>query len=1085
MAQNTTVIPRRYWGPGSTGDVGSSSGSPSQASVLLARINERARARKTVMTPLVNGPYSEAQREHTTNDEQSSEETRKLTQVTAFEEQLSNESKIDEKHKECINKQNTTSKGEMVASVKEVLNDEYRIKKKRDSTFENRANTLDDDELIPCDMEDETPKRKKKISTEKKSTSREEVLVNGIDSPSDTVEMANDTQYKKKKKELKDQHRKNSMEEMNCVSDTLTDDSCFKSPKKKTKKKRKSNTIDEDSLGKICNDVKEPDVQEDENFDELTKKKKKKCENEEKFTMAEGTISSLENESGDRDFLLAGTKKKKRRKDKQELLDEEINIQIGESNDCGSTFSMPETKQKKKKRKDIQELPNEEINVQIGERNDCSSTFSMPETKQKKRKRKDIQELPNEEINVQIGESNDCSSTFSMPETKQKKKKRKNIQELPNEEINVQIGEINESMPETKQKKRKRKNKQELPNEVDNVQISEINKCGSTVVESEKAMSIEERDEKTPPEKDHEVVDTKKSIDSEVIKSKLDTSVKEKDTTSKKKRKKKEKKTKVQDEEIKDFTLMREFKSAHKIKLQRTLPHWLANPTIISRDLHSDGAPIDSIQGLDASLKNILEKRNIRHFFPVQKAVIPEILSSISSLSTRYRPRDICISVPTGSGKTLAYVLPIIQALKGRTVPRIRALVLLPVQELALQVYKVFKTYLRGSYLKVGIAVGQATFQKEQASLVIQDYAGYRPAIDILVATPGRLDDHLKFTKGIDLSSLRYLVLDEADQMLAAEGGEWVTSIEQAVKCHEASSENALINGFQGSGPTQLPHIPVHRLLFSATLSHDPEQLQQISLYRPKLFTITDTSSANDGVKKPAAGTVVGQYTRPAELKEEYVIVDESVKPLILHHLITTKSWRRVLVFTNSCETTHKLAVLMAAMSDSLTVAEFSSSQKSKRRQIVSHFSSGKIDILVSTDAMARGLDIRGIEHVVSYDITSVNTYVHRIGRTARAGRPGTALSLVTKDMMKDVRALLSSGAETVTELIVSTEELEPYESLYISALAKMKEIILQEQQERRVGRNRGSTTHSVRKFKRLKYSKRPHKKSLYHVEKK
>lgn len=101
------------------------------------------------------------------------------------------------------------------------------------------------------------------------------------------------------------------------------------------------------------------------------------------------------------------------------------------------------------------------------------------------------------------------------------------------------------------------------------------------------------------------------------------------------------------------------------------------------------------------------------------------------------------------------------------------------------------------------------------------------------------------------------------------------------------------------------------------------------------------------GVKKKElpAGTVVGQYTRPAELKEEYTIVDESVKPLVLHHLITTKCWRRVLVFTNSLKTTHKLAVLMAAMSEGLTVAEFSSSQKSKRHQIVSQFASGKIDM--------------------------------------------------------------------------------------------------------------------------------------------
>ena len=113
------------------------------------------------------------------------------------------------------------------------------------------------------------------------------------------------------------------------------------------------------------------------------------------------------------------------------------------------------------------------------------------------------------------------------------------------------------------------------------------------------------------------------------------------------------------------------------------------------------------------------------------------------------------MSAPTGSGKTLAYVLPLVQALKSRTVPRIRALVLLPVQELVSQVHHVFRLYCKGTPLRVGKAVGHSVLQKEQASLVAHHLGSHHSLVDILVATPGRLADHLRMTQGLDLSALR------------------------------------------------------------------------------------------------------------------------------------------------------------------------------------------------------------------------------------------------------------------------------------------------------------------------------------------
>ena len=143
--------------------------------------------------------------------------------------------------------------------------------------------------------------------------------------------------------------------------------------------------------------------------------------------------------------------------------------------------------------------------------------------------------------------------------------------------------------------------------------------------------------------------------------------------------------------------------------------------------------------GLNDSLVQKLRENNLKYFFPVQRQVIPHLLHR----NPFYRPADLCVSAPTGSGKTLAFVLPLVQLLSKRIVPRVRALVLLPVQDLAAQVFKVFQAYA-GNHLRVKLISGQKSFAQEQMELVVACESGFHSLADIIVATPGRLVDHIQ-----------------------------------------------------------------------------------------------------------------------------------------------------------------------------------------------------------------------------------------------------------------------------------------------------------------------------------------------------
>ena len=495
----------------------------------------------------------------------------------------------------------------------------------------------------------------------------------------------------------------------------------------------------------------------------------------------------------------------------------------------------------------------------------------------------------------------------------------------------------------------------------------------------------------------------------------------------KKKRKKSKKKKNNVGDNIEGFTILGDPTDQKVKKVSRVLPLWLAQPNILSVDLLSDKLAVGDMPGLDKVLVDKLMKEKVTHFFPVQRQVIPHLLE----FSPRYRPSDLCVSAPTGSGKTLAFVLPIVQSLLGRLVPRVRAITVLPTQNLATQVYKVFNHFCEGSGLRVKLLTGGENMA-EEGDLVRKGVAGMvHQLYDILVVTPGRLIHTIRDTPGLDLSHLRYLVIDEADRMMDNMTGDWLTILETSVY-----SRGRTRPGLLTAAAASQHQIPLQKLLFSATLSQDPEQLEQLNLFEPKLYRCL--------VPVAALGEAVSMTSLPVTLTQLFTISKQGDKPALVHQVIKEKSLTKVLVFTHSNETVHRLALVLKKLGHK--VGELSSAVKG-RKKVLSKLQRGVIDIVVCSDVMARGIDVEGLDGVVSYDVPAYSkAYIHRVGRTARAGKEGTAISLCEEKQVKNfIKMLKDAGIEGVEEFKISEEKLESWRDEYVQCLDSVKNQLQEE----------------------------------------
>ncbi|KAI1731799.1 DEAD/DEAH box helicase domain-containing protein [Ditylenchus destructor] len=401
---------------------------------------------------------------------------------------------------------------------------------------------------------------------------------------------------------------------------------------------------------------------------------------------------------------------------------------------------------------------------------------------------------------------------------------------------------------------------------------------------------------------------------------------------------------------------------------------------------------IDSMPGIPDAIFERLQK-NINMWFPVQKAVLPFLLKASTNVLP---PRDVLITAPTGSGKTLCYIIPILSALTfTEHCNAVFGLIVAPVQGLAQQIYQEFCKYnVFGA--KIALLNGTNEYDSERRKLFPNDDSVSH--VHIIVATPGRLIEHLVDSSGsINLSSLRFLVIDEADRMIDTARIEWLQVVERRSKAspinHMSISELVLSKW----------NKPLQKVLVSATLSLDINQLHVWNLRCPRLFR-ADLEHEQETIK-PNEGVCL-----PSTLTHKMVVCNAQMKPAILYYNVCQTNCKRIIVFVNDLGTAQRLARLFTHMSQNeFFTTELSSNIFPKRREkILKRFLAGEIRVLIATDVLSRGIDIEDVDCIINYNPPiNEKIFLHRAGRTARAAKKGELISVVTKEERMRMKKML------------------------------------------------------------------------------
>ncbi|KAI4468258.1 atp-dependent rna helicase rhle-related [Holotrichia oblita] len=456
-----------------------------------------------------------------------------------------------------------------------------------------------------------------------------------------------------------------------------------------------------------------------------------------------------------------------------------------------------------------------------------------------------------------------------------------------------------------------------------------------------------------------------------------------------------------------------------KVKQKKGKSNITTKDDFFDNDVSSNEKSTFYEMNLSRPLMKAIAEMKFVHPTPIQISTIPVALLG----------KDICGCAATGTGKTAAYMLPTLERLLYRPIETAvtRVLVLVPTRELGVQVYQVSKQLAQFTNIEIALSVGGLDLKVQENML--------RKNPDIVIATPGRLIDHLKSTPSFSLDSIEILILDEADRMLDEFFAEQMKEIIK--QCSRTRQT----------------------LLFSATMTDEVEDLAAVSLTKPVRVFV-------DSNKEVAFN-----------LRQEFIRIRherEADRESILCALVCRTFKNRCIIFVQTKKQAHRIHILLGLLG--IRIAELHGNlTQPQRLDALQKFKDEQVDVLVATDVAARGLDIPGIRTVINFMMPpTLEHYIHRVGRTARAGRGGVSVSLAGEQERKIVKEIIKGATNPVKSRIIPLDILEKYKSKLEQLETKIEHILQEEYEERLLSKTENQANRAEKLLKGGTEEKRP-----------